>query len=130
MSTDSGDTTPQLPPASKPTLPPAPKLSLSGGSTKPAFKPETIANVPGAPVSSPGFPKAPTLSAPATSATAAAPAASRAPLAQQGHKTSLASIKAVDDAESPKWLGGLSALALVASLAAAVLLFLELKPTL
>lgn len=130
MSTDSGDTLPQLPPASKPTLPPAPKLSLSGGSTKPVFKPDTIPAVAAAPTIG-GIAKAPTLSAPGSpTPSAAAPAATRAPLPQQGNKTSLASIKAVDDAEAPKWLGGLSALALVASIAGAVLLFLELKPTL
>lgn len=129
MSTEPGDIKPQLPPASKPTLPPAPKLSLAGGVTKPAFKPDTVV-APSAPVApaAPTVPVAPTMARPAP-ATAATLSASRAPVIQ-AQKSSLASVKAVDDAEVPTWHACLSGFGLVASITAVVLLFLELKPTL
>lgn len=137
---------PQLPPAgpkatlpaapSKPSLPAAPKLSLAGGVTKPGFKadvsddpfavesakPETIAQ----PIAA--TPSAATIARPPSIGAAAAPAATRAPFPSKV-AAAAPTLVPVDDG-APKWAGVLAGLGMVASLAFAALLFLELKPTL
>ena len=127
---------PQLPPASgaKPSLPQAPKLGLAG--TKPAFKPEPAATSEGdpfatdtvaRPVTAPALQRPPSIGNASPTPTAAT--ATRAPFAGSTAPFAQPAFVPVAD-ESPSWAGAVAGLGLVASLAAVVLIFLELKPTL
>lgn len=129
-----------LPVAPKSTLPSAPKLSLAGGA-KPAFKPDVSGDPFAVETARPEAAQPETAArpaaAPATISTiarppsigVASPAATRAPGGQTSFASPAPALVPVDE-DAPKWAGAIAGLGMVASLAFAVLLFLELKPTL